>query len=175
MSTTRKYCFSSAIIIFIKVPFRTTYARTFLIMTIVDLKFCTVLVQKNRTLETLERHKSSYFKEMLSHGYFQTEPKIVLSFTKMLLYFSPQQFSRILTSSSIWHPFQNWIQIVHWTEPKLSTFTYINMYIIINFDIEICIPQSNRSWKEYLCFGWQFKVTFNVFLQHPIQDNLSTT
>lgn len=38
------------------------------------------------------------------------------------------------------------------------------MYVIINFNIEICIPQSNSSSKIYLCLGRQFQITFNMIL-----------
>lgn len=38
------------------------------------------------------------------------------------------------------------------------------MDVIINFDVEICIPQSNSSSKIFLCLGGQFQVAFNMVL-----------
>lgn len=38
------------------------------------------------------------------------------------------------------------------------------MDIIINFNVEICIPQGNSSRKIHLRLGGQFQVAFNMVL-----------
>jgi hypothetical protein len=44
------------------------------------------------------------------------------------------------------------------------------MDVIINFDVEICIPQSNSSRKIFPCLGRQFQVAFNMVLLTNNED-----
>lgn len=46
----------------------------------------------------------------------------------------------------------------------LILLTYIYMNIVVNFDVEICIPQCNCCSKINLRLGRQFKVPFNMVL-----------
>lgn len=54
--------------------------------------------------------------------------------------------------------------IVLFYEKSEKWFTYIYMNIVVDFNVEISVPQRKCGGKIYLSLAWQFKVTFNVVL-----------